>query len=246
MKRILVLALITSLISSIQAVPADITITTRKACEDVACILATHPGKIALAAGLTGCTIINLQKKGKDSLERDEREWDTTITSQLDSEQNKYTVNGMTQNARQIKRLKQLNKEIDLLKKQLQIKTKSHEDIIKEIQAKQKQYLTVDKSLDEVKRKKQITHIQNLNKIINSFIKVVEDHIQQKTLEDKTEDKLLMTLCYLNHKKQFANDKASYNRTIDAGALLALSAILGYGAYKAYPYMRKWVSAYYK
>lgn len=191
----------------------NITRPAKKACDDIACVVAKHPGAIAVTTLLGGCLLIDVHHKRKNALENEEREWDYSLIKQLDSN-SKSLPDTRSRSAKEMQRMLKVGAEIEQGKKELAAGTITLEQILKDIQEK--------------------TH--------NLTEKSVKDAIHEYIKKDeKEDDDLLFVRNYLKQKQQFTDKKAHHKFLIDAGVLIALIGI-GYGIYKAYPQLIKWLS----
>lgn len=226
MKLKLIIALIASLISTIHAGAYDFTKLTnpaKEACNDIACGLAKYPGTAALTTGLTGCVLIHVHHDRKRIIEAEEQEWDQLLKKQYDPDL-RNMPDTRTRSAKELARFTKANIEIEREMKQLAAGTITHQNII-----------------DEIQKNKQTIQNPQLNTLIDTCIQEYDT----ANSPDK-EYTLLFTHNYLKQKQHFALEKAHHKLWIDAGTLIALASILGYGAYKAYPQLKKWYAQYVK
>lgn len=112
----------------------------------------------------------------------------------------------------------------------------NYEEVIKKIKADQATYITVDNNGNEQDKEKQEDHIAKINRAIGFAV----PNDKPEKLNDQQNEDIAFVHSYLELKKQLAFDKNRHDVKIGAGAFLALSAMLGYGAYKSAPYWRKW------
>jgi hypothetical protein len=252
LKLKLILILIASCISNIQAAPftfADITNPAKKACADAACVLSNHPGKLALTGFALGSVMYTLADREYSEVNRKAKKLDalhdTVLTPGSHFDEADYQDRS-EKLQKAIKEYAEAQKDFrDLENELLRSATNRYEyskslakalseGDMKQLRENFKQtspgaFPTPEEAVKELKDKKASSpELKEAEARLEESKKALRESFGQ-------EIKNLNTQALQNY----------YNNFRYFGAFIALASAAGYGTYKAFPYLRKWLATYY-